>query len=233
MRPGEACGLRFAEVDRAGDVWLYRPAEHKTAYRGKGRVIPIGPKARALLLAFLLRDGAPPDGFAEVDPNDPRQGKARKEMAAAYSAAGRERDAALLRDAARPVLVIGGCVVDPDAPLFSPAQARAEWARAARQRRRSKVPPSQQSRRKARPERGPGTEYTVAAYGYALRKAAIKAGVPHWHPNQLRHTFATEVRRAHGLEAAQVLLGHARADVTQVYAERDLDLATKVAQQLG
>ena len=37
----------------------------------------------------------------------------------------------------------------------------------------------------------------------------------HWHPNQLRHSYATKVRREHGLEAAQVLLGHSRADVTQ------------------
>ena len=54
-----------------------------------------------------------------------------------------------------------------------------------------------------------------------------------WHPNQLRHTFATEVRKAHGLEAAQVLLGHARADVTQVYSERNLTLAVKVAGVMG
>ena len=57
--------------------------------------------------------------------------------------------------------------------------------------------------------------------------------MPHWHPNQLRHTFATEVRQAYGLEAAQVLLGHARADVTQVYAERDLALAVRVATEVG
>ena len=56
-----------------------------------------------------------------------------------------------------------------------------------------------------------------------MRKAAERAGVPHWHPNQLRHTFATEVRRTHGLEAAQAALGHSKADVTQVYAERDFD----------
>jgi integrase len=61
----------------------------------------------------------------------------------------------------------------------------------------------------------------------------VRAGVPHWHPNQLRHTHATEVRRRFGLEAAQVMLGHARADVTQVYAERDLALATKVAAEMG
>src|SRR5262249_27495914 len=42
--------------------------------------------------------------------------------------------------------------------------------------------------------------------------------VPHWCPLQLRHNHATEVRRRYGLEAAQVMLGHSRADVTQVYA---------------
>jgi hypothetical protein len=35
------------------------------------------------------------------------------------------------------------------------------------------------------------------------------------------------------LEAAQVVLGHSRADVTQVYAERDLTLAEKVALEVG
>jgi hypothetical protein len=54
-----------------------------------------------------------------------------------------------------------------------------------------------------------------------------------WHPNQLRHSFATRVRKHHGLEAAQVLLGHSRADVTQVYAERNDELAAKVAAKIG
>jgi hypothetical protein len=35
------------------------------------------------------------------------------------------------------------------------------------------------------------------------------------------------------LEAAQVLLGHARADVTQVYAERNERLAATVAAKIG
>lgn len=57
--------------------------------------------------------------------------------------------------------------------------------------------------------------------------------MPHWSPNRLRHSFATRVRKAHGLEAAQVLLGHAKADVTQVYAERDLARAEAVALEIG
>jgi hypothetical protein len=35
------------------------------------------------------------------------------------------------------------------------------------------------------------------------------------------------------LEATQVVLGHARADVTQVYAERDPSLATRIAAEAG
>ena len=68
-----------------------------------------------------------------------------------------------------------------------------------------------------------------------LIEAAVDVAlhVPHWHPNQLRHTHGTEVRRRFGLEAAQVALGHERADVTQVYAERNLDLAVKVAAEVG
>jgi integrase len=66
-------------------------------------------------------------------------------------------------------------------------------------------------------------------------KQAKKAGfaVPHWHPHQLRHNRGTEVRRKYGIEAAQVALGHARADVTEVYAERNLEQARKIAREMG
>jgi integrase len=88
--------------------------------------------------------------------------------------------------------------------------------------------------------------YDVASYRRAITRGVeranrelVEAGVeielhvPHWHPNQLRHLHATEVRRRFGLEAAQVALGHERADTTQIYAERNLDLAVKVAAELG
>jgi integrase len=49
----------------------------------------------------------------------------------------------------------------------------------------------------------------------------------------LRHAAATEVRRAYGLEGAQVILGHAHANITEVYAERDADKARDIARKLG
>ena len=79
----------------------------------------------------------------------------------------------------------------------------------------------------------PAAEYTTHTYTSAIAKACKKAGVAHWHPNQLRHLHGTEVRRRFGLEAAQATLGHSRADVTQVYAERDLAQAAKVAAEMG
>src|SRR5207248_6956769 len=55
-RPGEACRLRRCDIDTTGDVWLFRPGHHKNAHRGKGRVIAIGPRARALLDEFPTDD---------------------------------------------------------------------------------------------------------------------------------------------------------------------------------
>lgn len=54
-----------------------------------------------------------------------------------------------------------------------------------------------------------------------------------WAPNQLRHTAATQIRRQFGLEAAQITLGHTRADITQIYAERDQSKAAQVMREVG
>jgi len=89
------------------------------------------------------------------------------------------------------------------------------------------------SNRKSSPMRTAGTEYEPAAYARAITRAAERAGVDHWTPNQLRHTRATEVRKLFGLEAAQVVLGHAGAFITQVYAERDATKAKEVALKTG
>jgi site-specific recombinase XerC len=102
-----------------------------------------------------------------------------------------------------------------------------------RAERKTPVQPSQICRKKPHPNKRPGARYTSRSYAAAIGDAAKKARVAHWHPNQLRHSYATRVRKEHGLEAAQVLLGHARADVTQIYAERNLDLALTVAAKIG
>ena len=54
-----------------------------------------------------------------------------------------------------------------------------------------------------------------------------------WSPNQLRHSFATMARRAAGIEAARVTLGHSSAVTSEIYAERDLEAARAVVARIG
>jgi integrase len=122
---------------------------------------------------------------------------------------------------------------DPDAPLFSPAESRAAFLKDQRARRKTKVQPSQADRRKKNPKRKPGALYTRDSYKLAIERGCRKAGVPVFRPNQIRHAFGTRIRREFGLEAAQVLLGHSKADVTQIYAERNLTLAAEIARKIG
>lgn len=137
-----------------------------------------------------------------------------------------------------------------DSHCFRPADSESKRHAEQRERRRTRVQPSQAKRRpKAKPKRAPGECYTVGTYRQAIERAADRADaqahreqpdvkveqriVSRWHPNQLRHSAASEVRRQFGLEAAQVLLGHSRADVTQVYAQRNDALAAEVAVRIG
>jgi integrase len=177
MRPGEAARMRGRDLDTAGEIWLYRPERHKTSWRGKDRVVPIGPRCQAVLKEFLK--------------------------------------------------------ADPDAFLFSPKDGREEWFAAKRAARKSRVQPSQVCRRKARPARVPGDFYSRHSYAAAVARACARAGVRPFHPNQLRHLRATEVRRDFGLEAAQVVLGHVNAKITEVYAERNNALAMRIAAENG
>ena len=73
----------------------------------------------------------------------------------------------------------------------------------------------------------------VAAYRRAIARACKRCGLPAWSPNQLRHNAATRIRKEHGLEAAQVLLGHSKADVTQVYAEKNEQQAIQIIVETG
>jgi integrase len=52
-RPGELVGIRPCDIDQDGELWRYRPEQHKTAWRERSRVITFGPKAQAILAPFI------------------------------------------------------------------------------------------------------------------------------------------------------------------------------------
>jgi integrase len=208
-RPAEICILRPCDMDTNGEVWSYRPSSHKTEHHGRERVIFIGPKGQDVLRPYLLRD----------------------KEAFCFCPADSERKRRTAMHVARVVPLTYG-----NRPGTN---------------------------RSANPKRPAGKRYTVASYRRAINRACESAfGMPEalrspqpeesqeqkaarlkaanlwrekhcWSPNQLRHSAATEIRKRFGLEAAQVTLGHAAADVTQVYAERDMQKAAEVMALVG
>jgi integrase len=74
------------------------------------------------------------------------------------------------------------------------------------------------------------------ALHYAMKRAEAAgklATLQFWHPHQLRHRHATEIRQSRGLEAARVLLGHRSLSQTLEYAEADAGVASALAKDLG
>ena len=57
-RPGEVCSIRPMDVNRSADLWHWRPPHHKTAWRGRERLIIIGKRGEQILLKYLLREDA-------------------------------------------------------------------------------------------------------------------------------------------------------------------------------
>ncbi len=106
--------------------------------------------------------------------------------------------------------------------------------------------------RKKSPKKQATDSFTTRSYGRSITYACAKAFPEPEHiskgdsktktewrrlnwfaPNQLRHTKATELRKLKGIEAASLVLGHSGIEVTQVYAERDLEQTIELARQFG
>ena len=121
----------------------------------------------------------------------------------------------------------------PEAFLFSPSAAERIRRQKMRAARKSKVQPSQVSRAKKDPQFQPGDRYTTTSYRRAIGKACLKAGIEKWHPNQLRHMAATNLRKDFGIEIARAVLGHTTVDMTEVYAEMDANKAREAMLKSG
>ena len=204
MRPGEAVIMRACDLEMSGRVWLYRPSSHKTEHHGHERVVELGPRAQKIIKEFVKAD-------------------------------------------------LGAFV-------FSPTDATEERSAERRRNRKTPMTPSQAARRcKASPKKKPGDRYTTPSYERAIIYAC-KLAFPHptiskikpkkrtaeqraelvqwqkehkWNPHQLRHAFATRIRKEHGLETARVLLGHRSAVTSELYAEIDREKVAEVVANVG
>jgi integrase len=134
--------------------------------------------------------------------------------------------------------------------IFSPAESERLRHVEQRQNRKTPMTPSQARRRpKRNPKRSPRDHYDTHSYRRAIKRACELADlqahrerpdipaeqtiIPEWHPNQLRHNAATRLRKEFGIELARIILGHASAFTTQIYAEADRQQAIEVIAKVG
>ncbi len=209
MRPGEVCTMRTADIDTTSKVWLYTPMHHKTEHAGKSRPIYLGPKGQEVIGPFLKLET----------------------LAYIFSPAQSERERLECLHAKR---------VTPKGQGNEPGTNR---------RRRARKPGGRyttQSYGKAiaaacmqawpapiHPPKGTKGE-TLKKWRKENHKALLEWRREHrWHPHQLRHAYATRVKREHGVETARILLGHSSVNVTELYGEADTAKAIRVARKIG
>ncbi len=189
-RPGEACGLRRSEIDTGGTVWLYKPAQHKGTWRGNARTIAVGPKAQELIRGYFT---------PSIDDYLFSPARAVEEFQT-HRAAERKTPrypSHMKRNAAKRV---GAKRKRPPAARYVPLSYAIAVGRACR---RAFLPVGPFARR---------TGESAAKWWKRLKPAERDAVETwrkshHWHPNQLRHTFATRVRKQARLGSRTSALG--------------------------
>jgi integrase len=70
----------------------------------------------------------------------------------------------------------------------------------------------------------------LTAYMFSPKEGDL---VPEWTPHQPRHTVLARAPIEFGLEASSTFGGHRNMNVTEIYAEKNMALADRVAQRLG
>lgn len=221
-RCGELVILRPIDIDtgRKDGVWLYRPARHKNEHFGKERVIYLGPKAQEVIRPFL--EGRRLDAYLF----SPREADA-------------ERRAALTARRRTPVSC-GNTVGSnrKDRPARQPGEhyTSASYYVAILRACELAFQPPEHLRPRALPDGTVETKRAMLLRMTPKERAELDAfrKAHRWHPHQLRHNAGTNIRREFGLEAAQLVLGHSSAQITDaVYAERDTHRAVEVIRKIG
>jgi integrase len=215
MRSGELCILRACDLDTGGKVWLYRPESHKTAHHGYQRNIAIGPKGQAILRRHL-KPNIEAYLFSPAESVE-RQNRDKR--------AGRKT------------------------PLWPSHQRHQEKRRRRRKRRalgdrydsRAYAHAIRRACERAFPPPEPLAQRDKETYKEwmsrltAEQRAELAAWrkAHRWHPHQLRHLRATELRREFGLDVARAVLGHRTPIVTEIYAEIDTAKAIDAMSRIG
>jgi integrase len=215
--------------------------------------LPYLPQIVADMVRFHRLTGCRPGEVCQLRALDlDRSGEVWQYRPASHKTEHQGRDRVISIGPKAQAVILPYLLRDPAAYCFSPAESTQAMRDARLSARKTPLRRGNRkgTNRRASPRRTPKTQYTKDSYARAIRRAIDKANkvikeqaeefqienpalLPYWAPNRLRHSCGTQVRKKFGLEASQVVLGHAKADVTQVYAERDQALADQVMKEIG
>jgi site-specific recombinase XerC len=217
MRPTEALTMKASGLDASGRVWTYKPEKHKTEHHGHERTIFIGPKAQEIIKPWLRTD-LQAYLFSPAAAEETRNGERRRQRKTPMtpSQANRKRK----RDRRRPwgeryhaasyrQAILRACAVAFPLPDHLAPQVKSDGNRETTKECQARLTPEE--------------------------KAEIKTWrrMHSWHPNRLRHNAATRLRKEFGVELARIVLGHATAFTTEIYAEADRAQALEVIAKVG
>jgi integrase len=231
MRPGEVCAMRNGDIIRSetkGDPWTYRLRSHKTEKHGVSGDVYLGPVAQATILPFLGLDPEshlfkPSVAIAEIRGKRTQKREEEESNIGQGNSPGtnvvrrpRKRPGDFYTVASYRRAIAYAC--DQAFPLPEKLEARLL--------KRSRAGGTFES--KASMEaRMSDDQRAAAAEAEAWRKEH------RFHPHQVRHAAATQIRAEHGMEVAQVLLRHKTLSATQIYAEKNVEAARKLAGKVG
>jgi len=224
-RAGELVGLRRGDIDTTGEIWTCQLDEHKTAYHDHQRVLYFGPEAKKVLQPFLLR----PDEaylFSPREAEKDRREKLAAERATRQSCGNRSGQNKQPRPRREP-----GAVYDVAAYRRAIARACDLAFPLPDELARQQVPARGRKKNALRWETD--AEWKKRLWPELWEKAKAWRKEHRWHPHQLRHNAATELRRQFGIETARIILGHRSAAITEVYAELDQGKALEAMKRVG
>jgi integrase len=218
-RPTEVCLVRPLDIDmRNPSCWVYRPGSdqgrhgrHKTAHHGHDRIILIGPKAQEILRPYL---GTKLDAYcfcpatAEAERNAERRRKRKSPMTPSQKKRRPKANPKRPKRDRYDVNSYRNAIYRACDKAFPPPAPLARQQGEKKKAYLARLTPEQQAE--------------LDAWQKAHR----------WHPNQLRHSRATELR-PHGLDVTKTILGHTKVETTQVYAEKDLAAAMELVARIG
>ena len=221
-RPGELVKIRPVDLDTTGDIWLYKPEQHKTAHHGHRRTVPIGPQGQEVIRPFLEGRATHAYLFSPAEAEAERREEQSRERKTPVSCGNRPGTNRKERRKTEP----GDCY---DVTSYRRAIGRGcdDAFPPPDHLARQKVKGGKGTRRESRAE----WSARLGADGWA--ELTRWWDEHRWHPHQLRHNAATRVSKERGIDAARALLGHRSLAVTDVYAELDQGLAVSFVKQIG